>query len=385
MIKCPECGHDVSDKAPLCPHCGVEIAGKVGTSEQATNASRADNQAKMQSPNSANGGGKNSQISSENGYNGGKNGRNGGDTSNRSGGKSSRGGGRNNKSWIAITVLIIAVIAACGVGFYLYDRSNKADKELAEYNFAITSNDTTVLNHYLSTYQDAPIEHIDNIRQRVIELQRTDKAWTNAVVMGTKSALKKYLEENPNSTHRDEALHKIDSIDWVLAKEKNSITSYESYMSERPDGEYYDEASEALRQLNTNTVQPEEEMFIDKLFKRFYQSINQRDEVALTETVGNVLTSFLGKSNATSADVLTFMHKIYKEDMTLMNWHISSSYNIKKKEIGDQQYEYSVEFSTAQDIEYTDKTPSKNNYRVKAKVSPEGKIIEYSMTKLIEQ
>ena len=29
IIKCPECGHQISDKAPTCPSCGVEIAGKV--------------------------------------------------------------------------------------------------------------------------------------------------------------------------------------------------------------------------------------------------------------------------------------------------------------------------------------------------------------------
>ena len=29
IIKCPECGHQISDKAPVCPNCGVEIAGKV--------------------------------------------------------------------------------------------------------------------------------------------------------------------------------------------------------------------------------------------------------------------------------------------------------------------------------------------------------------------
>lgn len=28
IIKCPECGHQISDKAPVCPACGVEIAGK---------------------------------------------------------------------------------------------------------------------------------------------------------------------------------------------------------------------------------------------------------------------------------------------------------------------------------------------------------------------
>ena len=29
IIKCPECGHQVSDRAKTCPSCGIEIAGKV--------------------------------------------------------------------------------------------------------------------------------------------------------------------------------------------------------------------------------------------------------------------------------------------------------------------------------------------------------------------
>ena len=29
IIKCPECGHQVSDQAPTCPSCGIVIAGRV--------------------------------------------------------------------------------------------------------------------------------------------------------------------------------------------------------------------------------------------------------------------------------------------------------------------------------------------------------------------
>ena len=31
IIKCPECGHQVSDKAATCPSCGVGIAGNITT------------------------------------------------------------------------------------------------------------------------------------------------------------------------------------------------------------------------------------------------------------------------------------------------------------------------------------------------------------------
>lgn len=39
LIQCPECGHQVSDKAPTCPNCGIEIAGHTTgttTNQQAT-------------------------------------------------------------------------------------------------------------------------------------------------------------------------------------------------------------------------------------------------------------------------------------------------------------------------------------------------------------
>lgn len=38
IIKCPECGHQVSDKALTCPECGVEIKGKVTVCKNCNNS-----------------------------------------------------------------------------------------------------------------------------------------------------------------------------------------------------------------------------------------------------------------------------------------------------------------------------------------------------------
>ena len=35
LINCPECGRQVSDKAAVCPHCGVTIAAKPRKSNRA--------------------------------------------------------------------------------------------------------------------------------------------------------------------------------------------------------------------------------------------------------------------------------------------------------------------------------------------------------------
>ena len=44
IIKCPECGHSVSDQAPTCPSCGVEIAGKITKCPQCGNVYFSSNQ-----------------------------------------------------------------------------------------------------------------------------------------------------------------------------------------------------------------------------------------------------------------------------------------------------------------------------------------------------
>ena len=95
-------------------------------------------------------------------------------------------------------------------------------------------------------------------------------------------------------------------------------------------------------------------------------------------------SSFLGKPDANKNDVVLFLHKLYREDVASMNWHLLNDFKIEKKEIGDEEYEYSVNFSVNQDIEKVDNTQTSNHYRVKAKVNPDDKITEFNMTRIIQ-
>ncbi len=46
------------------------------------------------------------------------------------------------------------------------------------------------------------------------------------------------------------------------------------------------------------------------------------------------------------------MHKIYKDDITNMNWRLlnNNNWNIEKKDVGGNQYEYTVTFTATPDI-----------------------------------
>ena len=155
-------------------------------------------------------------------------------------------------------------------------------------------------------------------------------------------------------------------------------------MEQHPDGEHFDEANDKLKTLNANTVSPEDKILIGAVFDGVFKSMNNRDEEGLMNSFNPLIGKFLGKTNATRSDVATFLHKIYKSDVASMTWMSLEDYKITKKEVGDQQYEYTVAFSALQKVEHTDNSSIETRFRFNAKVNPDGRITELNMTKILE-
>ena len=287
----------------------------------------------------------------------------------------------NNKR-IVIISLIIAIIAV-GVCFAFYSTARN-DKENEAYEYAMNSSDPMVLQSYLDTYKDAPEEHIDSIQAHLTLLNQGNQDWANACMSGTKSALEQYLQQHPNSPFKTQAMEKIDSIDWATAQATNTVEAFEKYLEQHPSGEYTDEANDKINSFNAQTVQPEEKLMVGSTFRNFFTAINNKDEDMLSTCVGRIMTSFLGKPDATRSDVLTFMKKIYKPTVASMTWASLADYNISKKEIGEEKYEYSVNFNATQAVNNSDGTQEKNKYRISAKINPDGLITELNMTKILE-
>ena len=393
IIKCPECGHQISDKAPVCPSCGVEIAGKVikcpncgevyfKDQEICPNCHKPSNgfltrtepQQQVSTPTppptpvappvppvpptavtpTAN-------------------------TKNPETGKEGKDKKKGHRTIIVIS--LVFAILVCGIFYYFYDSANK-NKENEAYEYAMKSSDPMVLQSYLDTYKDADQEHIDSIQAHLEMLQTIDKDWTNAVVSGSKEALEEYLQKYPNSPHKEEAWNKIDSIDWQVAKNADTADAYQAYLNAHADGTHIEEAENALKKVKSRDLQPEERQMVTGIFRQFFQSINSRNEDGLAATCEDIMSSLLGKASATRADVTTFLHKLYKEDIANMNWHINNDYQIKKREVGDEEYEYQVQFSARQDVDHTDGTSQQGNFKINATVSPDGKISSFNMSKV---
>lgn len=379
MIKCPECGHSISDKAPVCPNCGVEIAGKVVKCPNCgeyyfkgedscphCHESVAGNDTalsiKKDTPTPA-------QYAART------------ETESNGNVQKPNNKGKSNKA-ILIVSAIIAVLIVGGI-LVAYNNA-KGNREMEEYSNAMSSNDPMVLQMYLDNFKDAPQEHIDSITAHLQRIKQQDQEWVDAVVSGSRVALSEYIEAHPDSPYRQEALAKIDSIDWEQCKKANTAEAYQTYIDNHSaDGSHYEEAVIALKKVESAEVTLEERQTIGEIFHNFFLSINTKDENSLTADISDFM-NFLGKQNATKSDIVSFMHKLYKTDVESMIWGITSGYDIEKKEIGDEQYEYGTTFTVKQKVKKTDGTETVNTYRINAKVNPDWKITDMSMTKIVE-
>lgn len=385
IIKCPECGHQISDKAPVCPSCGVEIAGKVTQcprcgevyfKDQATCPSCHHPNELTQRP-AASPAGTQKRPSATvpprptppSGANPGA-------------GASPANGKKKKKHWKTLTVSFAIAAIACGTIYHYYSSAGTA-KEQEAYAYAMTSEDPLVLQSYLDTYKDFNQTHNDSIRTRLTMLQQMDKEWESALVNNSKAAFEEYLKNHPGTIHEGQIRHKVDSIDWAAASKANSIDAFQNYLLQHQDGEHYEEANDNVRKLKANAIQPEEEEAIKALMRKFFQAVNNKNADGLTESVSGVLSSFLGKTNATAEDVVTFMERQWsKEGLKNLNWYIKSDYVIRKKEIGENRYDYEATFTAVRKTSFNDPSQdSEDAYHITVNVNQDGEITSMSMVK----
>ncbi len=400
IIKCPECGRQISDKAPTCPNCGVEIAGKVVKCPDCFNVYFKDEETcpnchrhndayqppqteapmpqqqrvQIPVPTPAQMASTSSSRQTETPI-----------------GRSRTGrttpppiDGSPRKSHAPLIISFVIALIICAICFYFYQQANNS-KEREEYEFAMQSNDPLVLQTYLDNFTQAPGEHRDSIAAHLEAIKQGNRDWANAVVSGSRAAIEDYLRVHPNSTHRIEALHKIDSLDWTVAQNQNSLEAFKEYIDRHADGEHFSEAKQIYDRLVATVVTQEDIDMVKGLFKKYFQSINSKDESSLLTTVTSILKNFLGKENANSGDVVNFLHQIYRDDMSRMIFSLNNDFSINKKtsDTGGP-YEFSVSFSAGQNVE-RDGKQEKNRYRIRATVSPEGKISGFNMTRIVEQ
>ena len=241
IIKCPECGHQVSDRARVCPSCGIDIAGKVTRCPDCgeyifkddrecpnchcvINVSAAQVIAPLvQTPITPSANPEN-PVAPEIPV-----------PSDPPQKKSHKG------FWSAVIIAFILALIVVFLGIYYVQKTQQQNEQRA-YENAMMSSEPAVLQNFLDMYIEAPVAHRDSIKAHLEVLKKIDRDWDNARISDSKKTLQLFIDRNPDNIHVHEAKLLIDSLDFISAKIGNSLESFRKYMEEHEQGYYYDEA-----------------------------------------------------------------------------------------------------------------------------------------------
>ena len=252
IIKCPECGHQVSDRARTCPSCGVDIAGQViqcpdcgeyifKDDHECPNCHCSINAAAPEPERTIIPNNQNTQIAQNNpvvptevapeppkkkSYKG---------------------------FWSALIIGFVLALIIVLLGIY-YAQKTQMENELRAYENAMMSNEPAVLQNFLDMYIEAPVAHRDSIKVHLQALMKIDRDWENARISQSKKDLQLFIDRNPDNVHVREARQMIDSLDFETAKMVDTMESYKKYMEDHEQGFYYDEAKSAYDRLEEEMV-----------------------------------------------------------------------------------------------------------------------------------
>lgn len=403
IIKCPECGHQVSDRAPLCPSCGVEIAGHivkcghcgeihflsditcpnchhslqgekkevaavqpeqpiVDIEEEEENLLEAkvvdDEPSDYLEPDA-----QDEEYDNEDGQ----------DEDDEEEEEEviakpvveqeqeskDQKEEHSKTSFGALVVAFLIAAIVCAVMLYMY-RDAQNSNEAKQYEIAMNSTEPAILQAYLDTYQSMNQDHATQVRQRLDQLA---KQKTNA-------------KENEQAKLQDEA----DERDWAEAVKTNTEDAYATYRMKHPNGKHISAADEELKKFARSTiVTPEDDSRAIDVVRNMLIAMNNRSAESLTAAMTSTI-NFNGQADAPVSAAVDWMNQRYNK-VTNLNWHLSKEQEKRQvTKAADQTLTITVPALLSQNLEGGGN--AKNNFNIRATINAEGHITALTFTKL---
>lgn len=363
IIKCPECGHDVSDKAKTCPHCGVDIAGNVIHCPRCNKLFLAE---QGSCPVCGSVVRKTKPAPVEENTNNTK--------------KASANNKRNAGGvWVWVSAFLIALVLVCVSLYYYWENKNAAETE-AYYN-AMESKSPAILQDYLDRF-DSNDAHRDSVLLLLSNFAKADSAWCVACETATRAAFADFVESYPESEYVVEAKLRIDTLDWNAAKKKNDAEAYKFYIDNNPNGIYLDEATSLFEKLDSKIINKSDSLMIIKLFDDYYKALSDKDADKIKQLFAQPIESFLAKPNARVSDVVAYMERLHApKDVKAISFDLAGDWTIVKISSGKGRPKYEVGFTVDYKINRTNVNKKAfHSYKVSAKISPSGRISSLDMS-----
>lgn len=339
IIKCPECGRQVSSLAATCPSCGVAIAGNIVKCPHCGEIVLANQNVcpnchtnialkSQQDPIAAKNPSGSHRVSVGQPSVQSTVGKQGNQTGAPASDNAAEEQPNHSKSWKLFLASFLIALSIIFVGWYFYNKTQQ-DNETAAYENAMESNELAVLQNYLDMYPEAPQERRDSIMAHIDILKQIDNDWYNALASQSAYALERYIQEHPESVHATEARIKIDSLDWVSAVTQNTLESYKKYIEKHADGEYIDDAKTNFEKCSSMQVSSADVEMVSGLVRAYCANSANRELLA---SRGVDLTN----ADITFADDWE-VKKVENETTGEMDYHVSVTMQAVQRDASHSQ------------------------------------------------
>ena len=316
LIKCPECGSEVSEQAASCPKCGYPIREYVDqlkagnpqpTNLAALHAANLDNSPSAQTKE-----------------------------------------GKKRAGCTILTVSLLIVALAAFAGWYLFFRGGNDTDERVAYNtitrYAQENNVDSLgeaLNVYFDTY-NSDAYHFSQLKELSDRFFTEQADWQTADGQNTKDAFRHFLDLHPDGFFRTQAQERMESFVYEEAIAANTREKYEQYLRQFPMGRHIEEIQKKLSDLDKQEVTVEEKVSIKGTLQNHFDAIASNDKDAISATLARKISSYIGKTDATEEDIYAYMDRVSSSNRVIV-FDVKDT-QIAKVEIAGRSM-YNVQFS----------------------------------------
>lgn len=250
------------------------------------------------------------------------------------------------KWFLAIGFVLFIIVAG-----YFYKQRTQTYKEKAMWESIKESDELSDFENYLRLYPNG--QHIAEIKKRQEYVREEIEHWNRIANSDNIYELEAFYKKYPKGRFHNMAIDRYDDLLWDDAIAKNTLEAYNRYIAACPQGKHYGEARDKADYQEKLKISDNEAYSIESCIKQFFYSLAQEEEDVVLECLDAKLEYFLGKTNASKMDALSYMRALHSNDVksvdiTMGNIEMEKSLN------DNNQPEYVANFTFDQRLNRED-------------------------------
>lgn len=216
---------------------------------------------------------------------------------------------KSKKNIIIVAILVVLCLGAGTIGSYIYLQDKQSlDTEIAYWEECAAEGTQLSYSKYLVQYPEGKYSEEATLEIEKLRLKEVQD-WETLRKIPSIDFCIAYIDNNPSSTHLGEAQVLLDSLYWVDALQKNTLSSYRAYIdkvnSKELLGRYDSLAYNKYDYLTLyKRLDGKELNQLKEVLTNYWDNLSSQKYQKLQQFMQPTLLTYYNKSNISRSDVV---------------------------------------------------------------------------------